>query len=290
MEGFDLINYADDNTPYACAENLDKVVNILEKGASSLFKWVSQNYFKANPDKSYLVLSKSDNRIINIESQVIHNSSSRKLLGITIDNKLKFEDHINNLCNKANLKLHALGRIANFMSTHKLKMIMKAFILSQFSYCPLIWMFHSRELNNRINRTHERALRIAYKDSSSSFLELLRKDDAVTIHHRNLQLLAVELYKVVNGLSPKIMEEIFQTKENTHNLRDFVSINERNVKTVHYGQGSISYLSPRIWRLVPDDIKSSPSIHVFKCKIKKWIPEGCPCRLCKQYIANLGFI
>ena len=76
---------------------------------------------------------------------------------------------------------------------------MKAFIESQFGYCPLVWMFHSRSLNNKINRIHERALRITYNDKSSNFQELLDKDNSVTIHHRNIRTLAIEIYKFLQG-------------------------------------------------------------------------------------------
>ena len=73
-------------------------------------------------------------------------------------------------------------------------MIMKSFTESQFGYCPLIWMFHSRGLKNKINRIHERALRITYNDKSSLYGELLTKDRSVTIHHRNIRALAIEIY------------------------------------------------------------------------------------------------
>ena len=289
-ENYYIVNYADDNTPYACENNINNVLESLENCALSLFKWISQNFLKINPNKSHLVLSTREDLIINIQSVDIHNTISHKLLGIKIDNELKFDVHINDLCNKANLKLHALARISSYMSSQKIKIIMKAFILSQFNYCPLVWMFHSRDLNNRINRIHERALRIAYKDKLSSFEELLKKDESVTIHHKNLHILATEIYKFINGLAPKIMGEVFQLKDINYNLRADVTFKSSNVHTVHYGQQSVSYLAPRIWRLVPDNIKKSPSIQSFKSKIKTWIPVGCPCRLCKQYQPNLGFI
>ena len=159
--------------------------------------------------------------------------ASLKLLGIKIDNAVNFKEHVTNICNKVSQKLHALARIANFMSQEKLRLIMKAFIGSQFQYCPLVWVFHSRTLNNRINRLHERALRLAYKDSPLTFEELLVKDKSFTIHHRNLQKLAIEIYKFHNNLSPDTMKFIFQKSDNPYELRSNNPFRGHNVRTVN---------------------------------------------------------
>ena len=90
---------------------------------------------------------------------------------------------------------------------------MKAFVISQFNYYPLIWMFHNRALNNRIIKTHERALRLVYQNKNLSFSELLELDDAVTIHQRNLQVLVTETFKVKNNLLPEIMKQVFDFQE-----------------------------------------------------------------------------
>ena len=84
---------------------------------------------------------------------------------------------------KVSNKLHALRRVSNLMNKDKLRIIMKSFIESQFGYCPLVWMFHSRQLNNRINILHEKALRLVYNDNKLSFEELLILDNSFTIHH-----------------------------------------------------------------------------------------------------------
>ena len=110
---------------------------------------------------------------------------------------------------KLNQKLHALPRIPNVMCQDKLRVQMKAFIESQFGYCPLTWMFHSRTLNNRINTIHERVLRLVYKDIHLTFEELLSKNNSFSIHHRNLKKLAIEMYKVKNNLAPTIMQNVF---------------------------------------------------------------------------------
>ena len=123
--------------------------------------------------------------VINIYEFVINNSNEEKILGMKIDTRLSFENHVSSLCKQASQKLHALARIVNYMDLSKRKCLMKAFVRFQFNYCPLT--FHSRELNNRINRIHERVLRLVYQDNSFSFPELLEKDNCVTTHQRNLQ-------------------------------------------------------------------------------------------------------
>ena len=150
-------------------------------------------------------------------------------------------------------------------------------------------MFHSRNLNNRINRIHERALRITYRDSASSFEDLLKKDGSFTIHQRNIQALAIELFKVINGLSPKIMNLVFPLNSNSKYPRenDFES---RNVRKVGTGTESLAHLGPKIWAMIPTTIKKCKSLFSFKREIRKWTPDKCPCRLCKLYIKDLGFV
>ena len=138
-----------------------------------------------NADKCHLLTSTSEEVSVKIENEIIKNSLQEKLLGIVIDNRLTLEPHVENLCKKAGQKFHALARIANYMNIIKKHSIMNAFILSQFSYCPLTLMFHSRKLNHRINEIHERALRIVYNDHQCTFKELFERYNSFTIHEKN---------------------------------------------------------------------------------------------------------
>ena len=101
---------------------------------------------------------------IQVGEQVIWESPEEKLLGVTIDNNFKFNTHLNDICKKAGAKVTALTRLAKIMPFKKKRTLMNAFIESQFSYCPLVWMFCSRTINNKINHIHERALRLVYLD------------------------------------------------------------------------------------------------------------------------------
>ena len=124
---------------------------------------------------------------------------------------------------------------------------MKNFISSQFSYCPLIWMNNSRTLNNKINRIHERSLRVVYNDKKATFKELLDKDKAVSIHTRNLQILVTEMFKVKIGELPSIVHEIFQINDsNNFNLRKNRGFKPGYLKTVYYGIETISILGPKL--------------------------------------------
>ena len=153
-----------------------------------------------------------------------------------------------------------------------------------------MWMFHNRTLNNKINKLHERALRIVYKNDELTFRELLKKDHSITIHQRNLQRLVIEMYKIKTHLSPLLVQQLFTQKDNTYDLRNKICWETYNVRKVIYGTETIRYRSPKMWELVPTRIRESKLLLEFEEKIKQWKPEGCDCRMCKPYIHNLGFI
>ena len=158
---------------------------------------------------------------------------------------------------------------------------MNAFFNAQFCYCPLTWMFHSRKLNNKINKLHERCLRIVYNNNISMYEDLLEADNSVSVHFPKVQALAIELYKVVNGFSPDIMKDVFPLNANSfYNTRNKRTFHSKHIRTVHFGSKILSHLAPKIWELVPEEIKKLESVASFKKAIKKWKPANFPCRLC----------
>ena len=136
-----------------------------------------------------------------------------KLLGVTIDNELKFGKYVAEICAKANRKLSVLLRLSKYLCLDKRRTLFKSFIEAQLKYCPLIWMFCSRSSNKKINRLHERTLRIVYDNYSSSFKTLLDRDSSFTIHHKNIQSMLIEIYKSLNRASAeKFFDSLFEFK------------------------------------------------------------------------------
>ena len=143
----------------------------------NLFKLFLEKQRKANSDKCHLTTSKQS--CMNLKTVNINtgNITCEKLVGVEVDNKLNLDGIIKNVSRKVS----ALSRIFIFMALTKRRFLMNSFFTSQFSYCPLIWMCHSRTVNSKINKTHERCLRIVYDDNKSSFKELLETDKSLQI-------------------------------------------------------------------------------------------------------------
>ena len=119
------------------------------------FTWFQNNSMKANPDRFHLLLTDTDWQRMEKCNEKIENSCCEKLLGMKIDSKLKFKEHVETLCKKASQNINALARISFYMTFQHRKLKLNSFVISHVSYCSIVWMFHSRRLNNRII-THAR--------------------------------------------------------------------------------------------------------------------------------------
>ena len=258
-----IANYADDNTTYLSKFGIFPLLHTLKSETEIVLNWFKINEMKSNSEKCHLILAENEHRPSYISNSYIYLDKERellasetcvKLLGLWIDNKMTFEEHIKKLITKGNQKLHALMRIAKYMTIEKLRVLMKSFIESQFKYCPLVWMFHSKKIHNRINKLHERALRVVYKnDDKLSFEELLKKDKSFSVHDRNLQKLAQVMYKVKEGLCPKPVQEIFTHIDSNTNVRN--NVNGGNwiipkVRTERKGIETLRYRGPFTWNLI----------------------------------------
>ena len=191
---------------------------------------------------------------------------------------LKFKEHLSNILTKGSYKINTLSRITPYMSLSKKRIPMHSFFTSQICYCPLVWMFYIHKINNKINSLHKRRLKVIYNDKTSSFEELFEKDRSVSIHTKNLQILAREMFKVFRNMSPPIICEIFHGREINYESRNFVQFSVPYIWSVHHRTVSVSHLGPKIWEIIPNEIKELLFLNSFKNGIRKWKPSNWTCR------------
>ena len=146
-------DYANDTTPFITDISFEQIISELESILPDISQSFMNNNLKANAGKFHLFLSPYEDQTITVENYVIKSRGVEELLGVTIHSNLNFKEHILSLCNKANRKHHALSRISKYMTLNKRCILMKSFIISQFNYCPLMWMIHNIGLNNKIRES-----------------------------------------------------------------------------------------------------------------------------------------
>ena len=175
--------------------------------------WFKENEMVVNSDKFQAIMvnrkeAQAAYKLI-IDYKEIKTTNSIKLLGINIDDQLKFNEHISILCSKAAMQLNALSRLQKYMGKSEKEAIINSFILSNFNYCPLVWHFSSCESIRKIEKIQKRCLRIILNDYKSDYETLLRNDNKPTMEIRRLRTLAVEIFKTLNEISPPYMKNIF---------------------------------------------------------------------------------
>ena len=204
-----------------------KELNILSRQlqaeAEVTVQWFSDNAMEANPAKSEGLLlngnKEAGNFRVMIQGQEIEFSKSITALGISIDEILTSDEHVNNICLKASRQIGALQRLTDLLDMPSRKAIYNSFNVSDFDYCPLVWYFTSRESINEMQKIQERALRFLLKDSTSDYDTLLTKCGVDSFRIPSLKAMAVEIYKILNGMSPEYFS-LFSKSSILYSLRD----------------------------------------------------------------------
>ena len=227
--------------------------------------WFGINGMKMNPEKChFIVLGNTkidDDSTVQIGNASITPESEVTLLGITLDNKLYFTSHISKICegatNNSRNKINALLRIAKQLTMPQKKRLVNAFFYSHFNYCPLVWMFSTKDANNKIEKLHKRALQNIHSDydSALNYEDLLLRDNSVTIHQRSLQILMIEIFKTIHGLNPSFMKDVFIMEETCYNLRCQYRMKVPGVTSTKYGFETLSFRGCQIWNTLPSEFK-----------------------------------
>ena len=284
LQETEICNFADDNTLFACDVSLENVISKLKNDIDILNNWFLDNSLVANPAKfqlMFLGVKNIENISINISGNEITSQPEVELLGITIDYKLSFSSHIKKICKSSSNKLCAILRLRNFMSIPQAKLIVNAHVLSNFFYCPLIWMFCRKVDKAKINKIHKRALRIVYNNFDLSLEELLEIDNGCTIHQKHLQFLMIEVFKSINHLNPELLWDLFCPKQQPYNLRNQMLVTLPSAKSTKYGTNSLVFRGSLLWNILPNTFKNANTLPEFKYKIKSWKCSSCSCFCCK---------
>jgi len=215
----------------------------------------------ANPKKFQMMLLGTDiNQCfeIKIENFLIKNSNSVELLDIVLDSNLSFEAHILGLCQSANYNVMRLNRIRKFITYKQSLLLFNAFIISYFMYAPIVWMFCSKTLYQRINKVFRRGVIILNSVSPEADLPVR---SPTSIHELHLRQLLSEVFKSQNSENPLFMAWLFPSRKISYNLRstNLVSI-PKNVLTVRHGFNSFPFRASILWNKLPDEIKNSKDI------------------------------
>ena len=178
-----------------------------------------------------------------------------KLLGIVLDNKLSYTEHVTKLCKKANAKTYALCRFLPFISDFKRQILANSFIFCNFNYCPLVWGFSSKCLLHKIDRTQEIAAKLLSQETPGIYRN--------SIHERNCRLLLQEVFKTKHGLNPSYMNDVFTFKKSQYNLRSLCALEWEKILSVGHGLQTVSYIATQLWDTLPESAIHVSSLATF---------------------------
>ena len=202
-----ICNYADDNHLVNESNSVDTLKVSLERDAHRAIAWFDNNYMDANPDKFQCISLDRFGRppiSISVDGNTIPSSDSIKVLGVTLDNSLQYDIHISILCSKASIQINAMKRIGKYLNTDCRIAMYKSFISSNFSYCPVSWMFCGKRNSDKLEKLQERALRFVFSDYTRPYSDLLKHGNFLSLSALRIRYLAIEMFKCVHGLTHRI--------------------------------------------------------------------------------------
>ena len=228
-------------THFDSCDTIEEVILSLQSSSKNFFQWLLDNQIESNTKKSNLKMSTYQSVNFQLAGSLIRRSDSEDMLGLKIDYKLNFDEHMKTLRSKANNILTALDRATPHMNIEKTKILMNLFSNVKFNYHS-IWMLYSHKNNNIIRNVLGRCFRLISNDKNTSYEELLTKDGSVSIHHKNIEALAIAFYKIKKLLLPKPFTKIFACETESHyNLRRCNGFRIPSICTVYHGSKSSSF-------------------------------------------------
>ena len=287
MTKSDLHNYADDNTIAAYENSIKSLINTLESESDIAIKWFEENEMIVNPDKFQAIIINKHGNLdqasykLTFKNYEITSKNKVTLLGIDIDDHLKFSNHIHTLTRKAAGQLNYIISKKRFLNQKEKTILIESFIMANFNYCPLVWLFCNSQSNIKQERIQKRALRFLYNDYESDYDHLLKTANKPSLQIRKLRLLALEIFKTLNDLNPTYMKDIFTLNTRRDHTENKLLVKAQRTK--QYGTDTLRSLGPKIWNSLPNNFRNSESLNSFKILIKTWSGASCACKNCTEF-------
>ena len=187
------------------------------------------------------------------------------------------------MCIKTGRQLNVLQRLKGSLDQDSRMAIYKSFIMSNFNYCPVVWMFTSKKSLSQLESIQKRALRFVLNDYISDYHDLVKKACVPGIKIMTLRYLAIEVFKCVNTINPVYLNDIFRIKKCSYAFRDGSRLERPIVKLTQYGLKSFKSYGAHIWNMLPKLFKNVISLNELKELIKSWNGPKCICSVCDLY-------
>ena len=240
---------------------------------------------EANPSKfqAITVNSAEDPRAhINLGDKVIIAESTVKLLGVhLLDDHLYFNQQTKELCRKAASQLNVLQRLARHLDQGCRMSIFRAFILTHFYYCALVWHFPVQQTQRNSSASNVGHFALYSSTLTATIRRFANRAGLPTLELARKREILVEVYKAVMHLSPPFMWGLFTPKLSSYNLRNSNKLYIPHLNTTKYGMRSFSAYGATLWNSVPGHIKSCGNLNSFKTCMKTWQDIPCKCNMCK---------
>ena len=265
-----LLNYADDTNIYYSHESPVVVEKALNRDLENTATWFKENGMKANPDKYQAMVLGNYKQELSIEcgDQHIPISDKTKLLGVTLDNKLKFDTHISDICRKVSGQINALNRLKNILPLKTKESLYRAFILPYFYYSCQVWHHCGKRNTAKLEKVNKRALRYVYKDKQSSYENLLVRMGIVSLENRRIQDMMITIDKCLHNRAPQTVKDLISLRQSNYNLRGDHILNLPKVNSTKNGLKSWRYYAAKIWNQLPNEIRAIAGSKEFKGKIR----------------------
>ena len=284
-DDIDVYNYADDNSLACTGNDYTEIQQKLVYNVNKIMTWFQQNNMKVNPDKfDFIVFGKHDGlENIIIGDYSIKPKDNVKILGLHLDNKLKFDEHITKLCQNAGKQVQVISRLRHVLDEETKLLLYNCFVECYFNYCSIVWHFCSKYNTYKLEKLQKKALKCVTLNFTSSYKELLhmcRKHPLYIVRmHKILEL----VFKINQNMTPKYITDLIEMKNVYFNLRGEYNLNVPNFNTISYGRKSFRYISSFYWNMLPNEFKdfNSMSFSSFKKLLCNWKPK-CACGYCIQ--------